>query len=177
MSFIARRALPHDARDLADLAGRTFPLACPPHLGRDAVEGFIRENLGEGSFRAHLADPAHTVLLGRTEDGRAVAYALLVDGASMDPSCAGMLRGRRPTGISKFYLDPSLHGTGGADVLLEAVIGVAAQRDADSLWLATNEGNARARAFYSKNGFHERGHRTFEVGGTLNDDAVYERML
>ena len=80
-------------------------------------------------------------------------------------------------GISKFYVDPGLHGAGAAGKLLEAIVERAHAEGAASLWLATNVANARARAFYVKNGFLERGHRVFTVGGTDNSDVVLERPL
>lgn len=172
-----RPALPHDVPALADLAARTFPLACPPELPAGSVETFIRSNLDRAAFRRYLADPTHTVLTGTGSGGDVIAYALLVDGTAMDPDCAEQLHGRSPVGISKFYLDPGHHGSGAAGVLLDAVIGHVGPAGADSLWLATNVGNARARAFYVRNGFEGRGSRVFEVGGVLNDDVVLERML
>lgn len=177
VSLIVRPALPHDVPALADLAARTFPLACPPELDAQAVESFIRTKLDVAAFHRYLTESDHTVLTGTSADGIVVAYALLVDGAAMDPGCADQLLGPRPVGISKFYLDPHHHGSGAATTLLQAVLVNAGRAGADSVWLATNVGNARARAFYAKNGFVPRGHRVFEVGGVLNDDVVLERML
>lgn len=172
-----RVALPADVPGLVDLAARTFPLACPPELSRSAVEEFVRRHLDELAFHRYLGDRTHTVLLGCDPDGRACAYALLVDGTAMDDSCAGSIT-RRPTmGISKFYLDPAHHGGGGADLLLDAVVSTAQAHGARGLWLATNEANARARAFYLRSGFLPRGRRIFEVGGVDNVDVVYERPL
>ena len=88
-----------------------------------------------------------------------------------------MIRARPCTGISKFYLDPALHGAGAAAALLRECVAHARSDGAASLWLATNVGNARARAFYVKNGFVERGHRVFTVGGVDNDDVVLELPL
>lgn len=172
-----RPSRPHDVPALADLAARTFPLACPPELPAESVAAFIEANLDEAAFGGYLADPTHSVLTGTNHGGDVVAYALLVDGVAMDPDCAEQLHGRRPVGISKFYLDPGRHGSGAATELLDAVIGHVWSDGADSLWLATNIGNDRARAFYAKNGFVDRGSRVFEVGGVLNDDVVLERML
>jgi GNAT superfamily N-acetyltransferase len=166
-----------DPAALAELAARTFPLACPPGLPREAIEAFVRDHLDETAFRGYLETPSHTVLVGRDPTGAARAYALLVTGTEMDEGCADMILDRPTVGVSKFYLDPALHGAGGATLLLDSVITAASRSGARSLWLATNVANGRARAFYSKNGFVERGHRTFVVGGQENDDVVYERAL
>ena len=177
MTLRIRSAAPADAAALSDLAGRTFPLACPPELPREAIDAFIAENLSTEAFDAYLGDPGYAVLLGEDPDGVARAYALLVEGTAMDRGCAKLIEGRPTTGISKFYVDPTLHGAGAAAQLLAATVDHARADGAASLWLATNVGNARARAFYVKNGFVERGTRVFTVGGTHNDDVVLELLL
>ena len=177
MSIDIRPARPADLASLAELAARTFPLACPPDLERSAIDEFVRLNLSEASFRKYLTAPGHSVLVGVTDDGRPVAYALLVDGTSMDESCSDMILGRPTVGISKFYLDPDLHGSGAADLLLDAAVRHARLRGASSVWLATNLENTRARAFYARNGFEDRGDRVFLIAGVRNRDVVLERDL
>lgn len=172
-----RPACPDDVPALADLAARTFPLACPPGLAAAAIDAFVAENLCEAAFAEYLRTPGHTVLVGLDKDGEVRAYALLVDGTGMDPECASVLTGLSTVGVSKFYVDPALHGLGVAGVLLDAAVATARQAGASSLWLATNVDNARARAFYVRNGFAERGTRVFTVGGTENNDVVLEKPL
>ena len=177
MTMVVRPALPDEAATLADLAARTFPLACPPELPREAIEEFITEHLDVDAFRGYLNTDGYTVLASVRADGEVCAYALLVDGAAMDPACAHLLAGDPTIGISKFYVDQSLHGSGAARILLDAVIDHGRLADARSLWLATNVGNARARAFYTRSGFVERGTRVFTVGGLDNQDVVLELPL
>lgn len=177
MTLTVRSATGADLPDLAGLAARTFPLACPPGLARDAVDGFIAEHLTENAFRDSLDDPLRSVIVACDPDGRIRAYALLVEGTSMDETCADLIADRPTLGISKFYLDPSLHGGGGAGELLGAIVSRAHEAGVASLWLATNVGNARARGFYAKNGFLDRGRRDFLVGGTENRDVVLELPL
>lgn len=141
------------------------------------MDDFISTNLTENSFRDYLADPGHTVVVGCDADGDVRAYALLVDGTSMDDECASMIVERPTRGISKFYLDADLHGRGGAADLLGEIIERSRKDGARSLWLATNVDNARARSFYVKNGFVDRGRRVFVVGGTPNRDVVLELPL
>lgn len=177
VSLTVRPASEEDVPALAALAARTFPLACPPELDRAAVDAFIGENLTESSFHDYLEDPEHTVLVGCDRDHQVRAYALLVRGTAMDEDCAEMIVGRPTLGVSKFYLDPDLHGTGDAAELLEAIVDRSRDDGAQSLWLATNVGNARARSFYARHGFTDRGHRVFVVGGTPNRDVVLELGL
>lgn len=177
MSLTIRPAVRADVPGTVDLAARAFPLACPPGLSRDAIDAFIGEHLDERAFRGYLTDPTHVLLVGVDSVGSVAAYALLIDGTAMDETCAGSVTGRPTIGVSKFYLDAGLHGSGAAEELLGGVLSHARVRGASSVWLATNEANARARAFYLKNGFVERGHRVFTVGGVGNDDTVLELPL
>lgn len=177
MSTTVRPASPDDVLEIADLAARTFPLACPPELDPDVIAAFVDRHLTPEAFRDYLADPTHEVLCARDAGGTAVAYTLLVDGTAMDPGCASQIEHRPTMGVSKFYVDPAHHGTGAATVLLDDVVQRAVTRGAHSLWLATNVANERARRFYTRHGFVERGGRTFVVGGVPNTDVVYERPL
>ena len=45
------------------------------------------------------------------------------------------------------------------------------------LLLGTHEGNARAIAFYRRNGFSEVGTRTFQVGTQVCCDLIFGRAL
>lgn len=166
-----------DIEAVAALAARTFPLACPPGLAATAVEAFIAEHLSPDALRTHLSTAGHHLLLMRDPDGVAAGYVLLVDGTEMDPDCAGQIVHRPTVGISKFYVDPAHHGTGLATAVLDEVARRVREAGAHSVWLATNVANARARRFYTRSGFEDRGNRTFVVGGVVNTDVVYELSL
>ena len=43
--------------ELAAVAARTFPLACPPSVHRENIAAFIDANLSEARFADYLADP------------------------------------------------------------------------------------------------------------------------
>ncbi|MET3860087.1 GNAT superfamily N-acetyltransferase [Dietzia sp. 2505] len=170
-------AVAADLGPIAELAARTFPLACPPDLPRASIDAFIDRHLSAGALRVHLDTPGHDLLAARTPDGRLVGYALLVDGIEMDPTCADQILHRPTVGISKLYVDPGHHGSGFAALVLDDVVRRCVGRGVRGLWLATNVANIRARRFYARQGFVERGTRTFDVGGVSNTDVVYERAL
>jgi ribosomal protein S18 acetylase RimI-like enzyme len=69
-------------------------------------------------------------------------------------------------------------GTGVASDLMRAALDGARSRfQATSVWLGTNNDNARAQAFYGKHGFRVVGQRTFSVGGQMHDDVVMQHEL
>jgi hypothetical protein len=44
-------AVEADLPELADVAARTFPLACPPSVTPENIAAFIAENLSQARFR------------------------------------------------------------------------------------------------------------------------------
>lgn len=161
---------------IARLAALTFPLACPPDLPAAAVRGFIADQLTEDRFAHYLSEPGYGVTVA-LDDDQVVAYALCVDGTTMDEEAGASVRSRPTRGISKFYLHPDHHGSGIATALLEHLTGQAIADGCGSLWLATNKQNVRALRFYRRRGFTIVGGRTFLVGGVENDDDVLELSL
>ena len=150
--------------ELAALAARTFPLACPPSTPAEDIASFIDTNLSATRFAEYLADPQRAVLVAR-HDGRIVGYAMLIRGADDDAE------------LSKIYLLAELHGTGPATVLMEAALSAAADWGARSIWLGVNQENQRAQRFYLKSGFTINGTRTFRVGARQENDYVMVREL
>src|SRR6478672_8189494 len=72
-----------DLPELADVAARTFPLACPPSVTPDNIAAFIDENLSQARFHDYLADPDRGVLAAR-EEGRIEGYVMLIRGVPDD---------------------------------------------------------------------------------------------
>ncbi|GGG67242.1 N-acetyltransferase [Kocuria dechangensis] len=171
-----RPALPEDVPALADLAAATFPLACPPHLSREAIAGFIAESLSVACFSGYLQDPQRVVLVEES-GGVLGGYAMVVLGDPADPEVAGAVTGRPTAQLSKCYVVADHHGTGLAGSLITACLDVAGGRGAHSMWLGTHQDNTRAITFYTKHGFTVVGRRRFTIGGRQEDDVVMERLL
>jgi len=150
--------------ELAAVAARTFPLACPPSTPPEDIASFIHTNLSATRFAEYLADPQRAILTAH-QDGRIVGYAILIRGVADDAE------------LSKIYLLPDLHGTGLATALMDAALATAAEWGAGSVWLGVNQGNQRAQRFYLKSGFKVDGTRTFQVGTRRENDYVMVREL
>lgn len=170
-------ATAEDARDLAAIAALTFPLACPPELSTAQIADFIESELKPSDFARYLAAPANIVLLARDRVGDPVGYVLALPGRGVDPEASRNVRGSRPLYLSKCYAAPRAHGSGLSAALMQSLVDEAARRGHDSVWLGTNDGNARARRYYEKHGFALIGARSFVVGGKACRDVVYERLL
>ena len=159
-----------DTDELAAVAARTFPLACPPSTPAHNIASFIDTNLSATRFAEYLADPRRAVLTARNDD-RIVGYAMLIRGDPDDTDDTDTAE------LSKLYVLPDYHGAGVATALMETTLATAAEWGVRSVWLGVNQENQRAQRFYLKNGFKVSGTRTFRVGARRENDYVMVREL
>jgi len=152
-----------DTEELAAIAARTFPLACPPSTAPENIASFIHTNLSADRFAEYLADPGRAIITAQ-RDGRIIGYAMLVRGATGDTA-----------ELSKMYLLPDYHGAGAATTMMELTLATAEQWGVRCVWLGVNQTNQRAQRFYAKSGFKVNGTRTFQVGARREDDFVMVR--
>ncbi len=173
-----RRALPSEAAALAEVAGATFMLACPPDADPAAIADFVATVLSEASFTRYLADPARILLVDEEAPGAPlVGYTMLVTGEPADPDVAGSIRVRPTAELSKIYVREGSHGRGTAATLLAASVDAVREAGALGMWLGTNVENERAQRFYRKHGFEVVGTKRFKLGDRYENDLVFERAL
>jgi ribosomal protein S18 acetylase RimI-like enzyme len=165
-----------DLAELADVAARTFPLACPPAVTPENIAAFVAENLSESRFRDYLTDPGRAVLAARDE-GRIVGYAMLIRGVPDDDDVQRAVTLRPAVELSKIYVLPDSHGAGASAALMTAAVQHAVELDAKCVWLGVNQRNLRAQRFYAKQGFSVNGTKTFRLGAGVENDYVMVRPL
>lgn len=153
-----------DSGELAAIAARTFPLACPPATPPEDAASFVATNLSADRFREYLEDPDRAILVARNE-GLIVGYAMLVrdDGDTAE--------------LSKIYVLPEFHGVGVSSALMNAALATASEWGARGVWLGVNQENQRAQRFYLRSGFTIAGTRTFRVGTRHENDYLMNRDL
>lgn len=166
---------PGRAPALAELAARTFPLACPKWLARKDIDAFIAHQLDIESFRAYLNDPECRVFIAGPADAP-VGYALALHGIGHS-DCPPGWKSERTAYLSKLYVDPARHGTGTAAALMDEVVRAARADGCAAVWLGVNEENERAKRFYRKFGFEPVARRSFRLGDRTFDDEVLGRQL
>jgi ribosomal protein S18 acetylase RimI-like enzyme len=165
-----------DIHELAAVAARTFPLACPPSTTGENIASFIDTNLSATRFAEYLTDPQRAVLTAQ-QDGRIVGYAMLIRGVDDDTDVQRAVEIRPAAELSKMYLLPQYHGAGVSTALMELTLATAAEWGVRCVWLGVNQGNQRAQRFYIKSGFKINGTRTFQVGTRRENDYVMVREL
>lgn len=120
------------------------------------------------AFSRYMADGARIWLAEAADTAAPVGFALLCE-SNLPGAKAGDIELRR------IYVLQRCQGSGLAAALLDHVIRAAAGHQ--RLVLGVNVNNARAQAFYRKQGFAISGRRTFTVGTASYDDYVYARSL
>ena len=163
-----------DIVDLAAVAARTFPLACPPSVASENIASFIGANLSEERFAEYLADPQRLVLTASGK-GRIIGYAMLISGVNDDPDVRRAVHIRPAAELSKMYVLPEHHGSGASTALMDAALAAATEWGAGVIWLGVNQKNQRAQRFYRKCGFTVNGTRTFQLGAHVEHDYVMVR--
>lgn len=162
--------------EIADVAARTFPLACPPSSTPDNIVAFINANLSAARFAEYLADPDRVVLTAR-DGSRMVGYVMLIRGVIDDPDVLRAVTLRPAVELSKMYVLTDAHGAGASAALMAAVLNRAEELDAKCVWLGVNQENRRAQRFYAKHGFRINGTKTFRVGAHVENDYVMVRPI
>ena len=155
-----------DAKELAAVAARTFPLACPPSTAPENIASFIDTNLSAERFAEYLDDPRRAIITA-TQDGRIIGYAMLIRDDGADDTAE----------LSKMYVVSDRHGAGASTALMERALATAKEWGVRRIWLGVNQGNERAQRFYAKSGFGVSGTRTFQVGDRQENDYVMVREL
>jgi ribosomal protein S18 acetylase RimI-like enzyme len=176
MSVEITPAADADVPELADVAARTFPLACPSSSTPDDIAAFIAENLTAERFREYLGDADRMVLTARSE-GRMSGYAMLIRGIADDADVQRAVTLRPAVELSKMYVLPDDHGAGVSAALMTAALDAAQALDAACVWLGVNQKNQRAQRFYAKQGFTRAGTKTFRLGSDIENDYVLVRPL
>lgn len=154
-----------DVEELADIAARTFALACPPSVAPESVAAFVDANLSAARFGEYLADPRRAILTA-ADDGRIIGYAMLIRGVDDDAA-----------ELSKIYVAAEHHGSGVAAAMMDLALATAGGWGVARVWLGVNQANQRAQRFYAKSGFTVSGTRTFQVGASRENDFVMTRVL
>jgi GNAT superfamily N-acetyltransferase len=144
---ILRSGEPEDAQAIAEIW----------HLGwRDGHLGLVPKELvelrSEESFRARAAERVSETTVA-VVDGAIAGFVIVVDDE-----------------VEQVYVAASHRGTGVAARLLSEAERQVQANGHSTAWLAVVPGNARARAFYERNGWHDEG--AFDYAATTEQGPI-----
>ncbi|GAA1809101.1 hypothetical protein GCM10009795_062980 [Nocardioides hankookensis] len=135
-----RPARPDDMRAVADIWHRAWHTAHPGHV----PEGLTAARTLE-AFRSRTPSRVADTTVAEV-DGEVAGFTMVADDE-----------------VEQVFVDPERHGSGIAAPLLAAAEQQVAAAGHDAAWLAVVVGNARARAFYEKHGWHDASDLPYEV--------------
>ncbi|MFZ5748003.1 MAG: GNAT family N-acetyltransferase [Pseudomonadota bacterium] len=168
LGWAIRAAGEDDLDALSIVASATFVETFAGVLSGEAVvRHCIRANSVD-AYRCYLDDGARA-WLAEVDPGKAPVGFALMTAPDLPTARAGDVE------LKRIYLLSRFHGGGiGAALMAQAI---AAAHGFERLLLGVYAGNARAIAFYAKNGFKPIATRQYDIGGTLYDDIVLARPL
>ena len=171
VNIVIRTGASSDATALAELAARTFQQTFAADNRPEDMALHLARAYGTSQQQRELLDPDITTLLVEV-DLELAGYAQVRSGVV--PECVA---GESPIELWRFYIDHAWHGRGIAQALMRRVELEASRRGGQTLWLGVWERNARAQAFYRKNGFVDAGSHVFMVGTDAQTDHILVRQL
>jgi ribosomal protein S18 acetylase RimI-like enzyme len=162
-----RQAVPEDAFALS-LLGRATILETYTRIlpGKDLL-AFCETGHSPEKYAGWLNDPACVVWIAEAALGAPVGYLVLTPAGLPLEAPSG-----RDLEVLRIYVLAPYHKAGVGHALMALAIAEARARGAERLVLGVNDENARALAFYRRQGFVVIGARQFVVGATVCADSV-----
>lgn len=164
-----RDATPADAAAIDALYRESFqatfahlyaPKDLAAFLGRFSIEGWAAE----------IADPGFAFRV--VEDQEGIAGYCKLGPISLPATPEGPA-----VELRQLYLLERAKGSGAAQALMEWVLATARARGAGELWLSVYIDNHRAKRFYARYGFEDRGPYAFMVGNHADEDRLMRLVL
>ena len=172
MAWRVRRAEALDAEALALVASATFLDAFAGVLDGDDIVAHCRAHNSPEAFESWIGDPESAIAIAEAMPGNApLGYTLLtapdlpIEIATTDIE------------LKRIYTLSRWHGAGMGAALMKQALDDAADLGKTRVLLGVYGDNARARAFYERQGFTLAGERRFLVGNTWHDDVIYSREV
>ena len=172
MDWHTREAGVEDVDRLALIGAATFLETFAGILDGGAIVEHCRAEHSAAAYLRYLESGATAWLAEAAEGAAPIGFALL--GSSSLP-------GTDPDGgdleLKRIYSLSHFHGKGVGVALMGLALEHATEAAARRLLLGVYAGNARALAFYRKQGFAPIGGRRFQVGAREYDDIVLAKPL
>jgi diamine N-acetyltransferase len=169
--IIIRKALPEDATLLAQLGWQTFYESFIAVNSPDDIQAYLEEAFTPEVIRTELQDPDSQYFIAQNQI-KAIGYAKL----RYRPE-AEELPNPEAIELQRIYVDANYQKLKVGSLLLNHCLQTAQRQGFKLLWLGVWEHNAKALAFYQKNGFTPFGSHTFQLGKDLQTDLLYQKEI
>lgn len=158
---------------LATVGSATFLESFAGTLEGSSILMHCQRQHSTETYLKYLAQPQTHAWLAVVPPGDApIGYAMLT---SPDLPLSDITGG--DIELKRIYVFSRFQRSGTGKMLFEQSLADAKNAGKSRLLLGVHEGNARALAFYKKNGFTQVGVRTFQIGTSVYDDLVLGRSI
>ena len=162
-----------DAGALATIGSATFLESFAGVLEGSSILMHCQKQHSVEKYREYLAQPETKAWLAVVQPGDApVGYAMLTE-----PELPLADITKSDIELKRIYVFTRFQRSGAGKLLFETSLAAAQETGKTRLLLGVHAENARALAFYRKNGFEQVGVRTFQIGATVYDDLVLGRAV
>lgn len=167
-----RRATPSDAPALALVAAATFLETYADLIPVTDMVAHCGDKCSPALFADWATRPGYAVALAEVErTGAPIGFSALT------PPDLPVATGPGDVELRRIYALSTFHGRGVGPALMVRALDDARAMGAGRVLLGVNGDNARAHAFYERQGFAVVGTRRFRVGAGEYDDRVYARPV
>lgn len=171
--IIIRRAVPADAKLLAEMSASTFHDTFHGTCTEEDMQEFIAGNFNIKTVNAELLNPADYYFIAEI-NGVAVGYLRLKE----DKSEVDVIQKYFSIELKRIYVLKEFLSKRIGAALMVFALDFAAQRGYDMIWLGVWEHNERAKLFYKKFDFKETGiSHPFPIGNTPQTDNWLYRFV
>lgn len=170
---VIRIADSNDAEVLTELGYKTFWDTFHSHPDNDPKDfaEYLKNAFNLQKIGGEISDKNAIFLLAEI-DQKAVGYAKLQFFSVEDP-----IEAKQPVEIVRIYAAKDFIGKGIGKKLMDTSIKISVELGCDVIWLGVWEHNPRAIRFYEKNGFHEVGSHSFQMGSDKQTDLLMQKKL
>ncbi|MXV15358.1 GNAT family N-acetyltransferase [Hufsiella ginkgonis] len=156
---------------LRELAVETFKETFAESNTEADMDKYLESALSTGQLTSELENPGSRFYVA-CEHGEPVGYLKLNFGSAQSD-----LREEASVEIERIYVKSSHQGKKIGKLLYQKTVEIAKKEGRESIWLGVWEKNARAIAFYRKQGFEEFGEHEFMVGDDTQRDVLMRKAL
>lgn len=160
-----------DIETLVSLGIKTFRDTFDEYNSPENMIRYINDTFTRKIIEHEMKQPG-TVFFLAFDDSRAAGYAKI----RMSHTPPG-LKSTSSLEIERLYAHREYVGKRVGYMLMQTCLAYARKKDIKTLWLGVWEHNARAIAFYEKNGFVKFGQHTFMLGGDAQTDWLMKKDL
>ena len=166
-----RQASLQDIAQLQQIGRRTFLETFAASNSEQNMRAYLEEGFSLEKLTAELQNP-HSIFYFAELNNTVIGYLKVNTGLAQTELQEG-----NALEIERIYVLQAYHGKKVGQVLYNQAMQLAAQAQADYVWLGVWEENPRAIRFYQKNGFVEFDRHIFRLGDDEQTDILMKRPL